>query len=500
MRIKKGILNTLFALLYEGVALACGLILPRLILSTFGSSYNGIINSLNQFLNCIVLLRAGVAGVTKAALYKPLENKDTVEISRILKATEKFMRRIALIFLVFVLLMACAYPYFVSDEFEYLFSATLILIMGITTFVGYYYGLTYQMLLQADQNQRIIFIVQIITTILNTVVATFLIKVGAGIHLVKLGSAIVLVLNPICINIYVRKKYHLITNVEPNNDVIKQRWDAFAHQVAVFVTTNTDVIILTLLSNIKEVSVYTVYYLVINGLTKLFKNCISGIDAAFGNMMAKREVKLMETNFKLFELVVFSLATIIFIITGIMLVPFVMIYTSGVVDVNYRREAFSLIIVLAAFFGCVRMPYQQVVEAAGHYKQTKNGAFFEAGMNIVVSLLCVWRFGLIGVAFGTLAATIFRTIQYSVYLSKNIIKRSNWYLVKHIVVSAGIAILSLMVYRIIPIKEATNYFVWMQNSIIVAMISILCTCIANICFFSKESKLLIKKFKGILRK
>ena len=65
-------MNMMASIGYEMVAVICGLILPRLILSTFGSSYNGITSSITQFLSCVTLLRAGIGGVTRASLYKPL--------------------------------------------------------------------------------------------------------------------------------------------------------------------------------------------------------------------------------------------------------------------------------------------------------------------------------------------------------------------------------------------------------------------------------------------
>ena len=72
MRTKKAVINTMTSIMAEVVSIICGLILPRLILGAFGSSYNGITSSITQFLSCIVLLRAGVGSVTRAALYVDL--------------------------------------------------------------------------------------------------------------------------------------------------------------------------------------------------------------------------------------------------------------------------------------------------------------------------------------------------------------------------------------------------------------------------------------------
>ena len=157
----------------------------------------------------------------------------------------------------------------VLDEFDYWFSFSLVIILGISTVAQNYFGITYQMLIQADQRQYIYSILTIATTILNTIVAAILILSGATIHVVKLGSAIVFIINPIILNLYVRKKYHINKNVAVNNTAISQRWDAFAQQVAAFVNNNTDVIVLTMFANIREVSVYTVYYMVANGLRRI---------------------------------------------------------------------------------------------------------------------------------------------------------------------------------------------------------------------------------------
>ena len=54
MRGKKTIINTIMSLAEELVAVICAFILPRLILSNFGSAYNGLATSISQFLTFAV--------------------------------------------------------------------------------------------------------------------------------------------------------------------------------------------------------------------------------------------------------------------------------------------------------------------------------------------------------------------------------------------------------------------------------------------------------------
>ena len=52
-RIKKASYNLAWLTIYEITVFICNLILPRLIISTYGSAYNGLISSVTQFLNFV---------------------------------------------------------------------------------------------------------------------------------------------------------------------------------------------------------------------------------------------------------------------------------------------------------------------------------------------------------------------------------------------------------------------------------------------------------------
>lgn len=423
MRKTKVIGNLSSALLLQIVALICGFILPRLILVSFGSAYNGIINSVNQFLSCVTLLRAGVGGVTRAALYKPLNDNDMIRVAEIVKATEIFMQKVAIIFTCFLLVFASIYPIWVSDEFSWAFTFTLILAIGFSTVVQYFFGITYSFLLQADQKLYIYNCLQIVTYILNTGITVVLINNGFELRIVKLASSLVFCITPLFIYSYVHRKYRMPKGIKPDSACIAQRWDAFAHQVAAFVHNNTDLMVLTILSTLYQISVYSVYYLVVNGIRKLIDTCSGSIEALFGSMLANKENSSIKLRIQLYEWILHLIAGILFGATAFLIVPFVSVYTRSVVDVNYVNPIFGCVICLAEFMACIRLPYQNLTEAAGHFKQTKRDAITEAVLNILISILLVRHWGITGVAIGTLIAMTYRTIKFAAYASRTFINR-----------------------------------------------------------------------------
>lgn len=87
-RRKKLYLNTITALLNQIIALVCGFILPRYILSYFGSEVNGLVTSMTRFLSVITFLELGIGPVIQSNLYKPLADNDIDMISKIVVSAD----------------------------------------------------------------------------------------------------------------------------------------------------------------------------------------------------------------------------------------------------------------------------------------------------------------------------------------------------------------------------------------------------------------------------
>ena len=497
---KKAVLNSVTALCQEFVAVICGFILPRLILRSYGSTYNGLTTSITQFLSCAVLLRAGIGGATRAALYKPLASNDQDRINAIMSATNVFMKKIARILLILIAVFSCVYPLFFIKEFDWFFSFSLFLIIGLSTFAESLFGITYIMLLQADQRLYMASVVRSLVYILSTGISALLIISGAGIHLVKLGGALAFCIYPVFLNIYVRRKYKLDLCVAPDNNSISQRWDAFWHQVANFVMNNTDTAILTIFTNSISVSVYSVYNLVINGLKKLIMTFTNGLEGAFGNMIASESQEVVETNFYLINYLMFSIATIVDTCSILLILPFVSIYTRGVTDAEYIQPIFAIIIIAAHYFNCIRQPYQLIVQAAGHYTQTKRGSIIEPIINISLSVVFVIKYGLVGVAVGTLVATLFRTVQYAVYVSNHLVKGAVRDLLFRLLLSICEILIIIFAAKAIPFGDVSSYWTWIVSGVVYLGVSVLVVAVFSSVFYRTELKLFIRKLKGVFRK
>ena len=494
---RKATLNTAFGFIEELVSLIAAFVMPRLILATFGSKYNGLATSISQFLACAVLLRAGIGGATRAALYKPLAEHDQARFNSIVRATDLFMKRIGLILLGAIILFSTLYPLLVRNEFGWLFTASLFLIIGLHTFAESFFGITYLIVLQADQRLWVVTAFRCVCILLRTGIGAALILSGFSLHVIKASTAVIYVLYPLLLGVYVRRRYKIDLSVKPDFSAIAQRWDAFWHQTSLFIMNNTDVVVLTVFTSMLEVSVYSVYTLVFHGIQKTVASFTNGLEGAFGNMLARKEYALFGKNFAIVENMLYGLATAICTACALIIFDFVRLYTRGITDVAYIRPDFAYVALASQFFNAVRIPYQMAVQAAGHYKQTKWGAIVEPIVNIVLSILFVIRFGLVGVAVGTLAATVFRTWQYSVYMGKHILPR-NWMVVPfRLGVSAVEAAASIFLVRHLHLPVAETYAGWFLNSLVVGIVCLAVVCAGSLLAFRQESLGLVKKCRAV---
>ena len=497
---KKAAYNSIASLFAETVAIICGLVIPRLILKSFGSSYNGFIQSVAQFLSVVTLLRAGVGGATRAALYKALAKKDTYKTSAIIKATELFMRKVALIFVAFTLLFSCIYPLLVKNDFDWLFSASLVLIISLSTFVEYYFGITYSILIQADQRQYIISILGAVTTIINTILSLLLINNGFGIHIVKLGSALAYCFTPIFLYFYAHRYYCIDKNVAPDFSSIDQRWDALFHQLAGFIYSNTDIMLITIFSDLKEVSVYTTYCLVSNGLKKLMLTVTNGVEAAFGDMIAKDDQNILISNVRVYETLLHGIVCVLYGSALVLITPFIRIYTKGVIDAEYSRVAFGCFLIITETVHLLRQPYHSLAEASGHYKQTKHIAIIQVILNLGVSIILINSLGIVGVIIGTLVSDWYGGIAYRVYVQKHIIHeiKTRDYVKRYCVTALNILCIYLL-SLLYPRNQLNSFKEWIMFAVTITVIATLVTVACELCFYKDESFNLRFKIKAIVR-
>ena len=487
--------NTIASISLQIITIISGFIIPRLLLKTFGSEVNGLVSSLNQFLNYITLIEGVVTGVILASLYKPINDKNITRLNSIIVATNNFFRKIAIAFVIYTILLSVLYPIIVKTNFPFEYVCTLTLILSINLFMQYFFSLTWKTLLKADKKVYYTSLVQILCIILNTISIAVLIKIWPNIHAIKLGTALIYMLQPLLFNIYVNKHYKIDKKADPDKKALSQRWDGFGINIAGFIHNNTDAVVLTLFTDLKSVSIYSVYYLVTSGLKRLIQSISEGITPTLGHAYASKDKERLNNVFDLYEFVIFIATFIFFTAGGLLITPFIQIYTNGINDANYYQLSLGWLLILSEMSFCIKEPHVNMAYSANKFKEISKYAYIEAILNIVLSIILVRKLGVIGVAIGTLIAMTFRTIIHIVYLKKHILYRNIWKTVSKLLVFGTASIICIIISTLFFRFENINVVSWIVLAIKnVIVIGIVYVCVVLI-FYRKKIRDLLKNMK-----
>ena len=319
---------------------------------------------------------------------------------------------------------------------------------------------------------------------------------GGSIQMVKLMTSLIYLLRPIALRIYVNRHYSIDRKIKYDGEPIKQKWNGMAQHIAAVVLDGTDTIVLTLFSTLSNVSIYSVYHMVVYNVKNLFLSLTNGMKALMGELWAKKENEKLKLFFRKVQWVLHTGTVYIFGCCALLILPFVQVYTNGITDADYYQPLFACLITAANAVHCLRLPYNIVILAAGDYKNTQSCYIIATILNIVISVVTVFFWGLIGVAIGTLVAMAYQTIWMAVYNSKHLIKGEIKSFIKQIIIDTVTVALMWAATMWIDLISI-SYLSWFIMALEVAGISFAVVAAINLIFYRNE---IIDISKFILRK
>lgn len=429
------IINIVSSLTLQIFTFISGLIIPRIILVYFGSEVNGLITSLNQFLSFISLVEGGLGSIVLASLYKPIQKNDNKEIASVLYTANQFYFQVAIVFITYSVIITLLYPYIANTNFDAKYIGLMSGILCLNMIVQYYLSISNRLYLEASKRGYIVYNTQSILIVITTFGTALLVRFVPNIFALKFYRVLVYSLQPIIFN-YFTSKYISRAKCEfENKDLKEKRWSGLGQNIAFFIHSNTDVAVLTIFSSLTSVSIYSVYSMIVVGLRTVVITIKNGFNPVLGEALAKNDKDQLTRQFNIFEFIMDNVSIVVFGCTARLIVPFVSLYTQGIQDADYKQPIFALILVLSELIFCMREPHLSLDYDAGKFKETQFGAYGEAIINLISSVILVNKFGIIGVAIGTLIAVIFRTIYHVYYNKKNVINRDIILFLKRVLVA-----------------------------------------------------------------
>ena len=501
-RTEKFFKNSITTALYQIVVMIAGFITPRIMLSYYGSEINGLVTSVSQFISYFNLVEAGLASAAAYALYKPLAEKDNGEISAIVSASRRFYNISGGLFFALTIILSLIYPIFVKpDALSPTLVALLVLVIGASGALEFLTMSRYRVLLSADQRTYILSLATIAAVVINTAVIAVLSSFGANIVLVRLVALSSVFLRSGILMLYVKKNYKSVDYyAKPNNKALSKRWDALILQILGTIQVGAPVVIATACCSLELVSVYTVFYMVINGINGILSIFQSGLAAAFGEVIAKDEKETLKQSFTDFEYTYHILVSVIYSITGIMLISFVKIYTAGINDANYNVPIFGFLFVLSGILYNIKTPQSMLINSAGLYKETRVQTIIQGAIMVVGGFTLAPFWGLEGIIIASCLSNLYRCIDLCFFIPKIVtgLPKSNS-LISLLITTLTAVLLILSFGKIFEI-QAENYIEWVLWAVFAGVYSLVGTVLVFALYSPKGMKRVLERVLRFIKR
>lgn len=423
-RTRKFMYNSFSTAIYQIVVMIVGIITPRILLSVYGSEVNGLISSINQFITYFSLVEAGIAGAAVYALYKPLAENDEKEINSIVSASKKFYMQAGYIFTLLIVVMAFIYPFFITTSMLTKYAVgILVVVLGAKGFLEFFTLAKYRVLLTADQKTYVVSNASTIYVLLQMIIVVILAKMKCNVVVVYGVSIFALLARSFILMIYVKKKYKYIDYKEkPKTEALNKRWDALFLQILQTVQVGAPTIIATIFTTLKDVSIYSIFNMVLTGINGVLGIFTSGLSASFGDVIVRNEKDNLKKVYKEFEYIYYLLIGLIYAVSFVMIMSFIRIYTNDINDANYNQPIIGFLFVLNGLLSNIKTPQGTLVISAGLYKETRWRTLMQALIIIIFGVILAPNLGIIGILISLCLSNLYRDIDLLLFIPKYVTK------------------------------------------------------------------------------
>ena len=404
--------------------LLIGFLVPRIIITHYGSDTNGLTNTITQVFTYMALLEAGIGQATQNALYPFISKNDHEEMSVVMSASRRYYRRVSFLYALLVVLMAISLPFILKTKVGFWTIFFYTFFEGLTSLITFYYTACWNYFLAANGKTYITNSINLFTKILMYLVKIFLALAGWNIALIQVGYFITSLIQLCIYYKYMKSHYSWIDySAAPKDYKLKDRNAYVLTEIASAIFSSTDMIVLSAFVSTALSSVYSTYNMVYIALQTLLDSIYTSVKYKLGYSY-QEGINKYKIVHDLYNSIFLGSTTFLVCVAYWLIIPFIKLYTKGVTDINYVYIWAPLCFSLVQMFSKCRSIGGTLTGIAGYAKPVGKVSMIEAFLNIVFSLIFVHSFGIYGVLIATVCALPVKIFYVNYVSDIKVIKRS----------------------------------------------------------------------------
>lgn len=409
-RVKKTLLNARVNFIFYFLTLCLTFFSRKIFLDCLGADFVGLTGTLQNILGYLNLAELGIGAAIAFNLYKPIQQNNREQINELVSLFGYYYRNIGLIVLSGAIVLSLFFPLiFKNSDFSFGVIYLAFYAFLISSLIGYFinYRAT---LLSADQRNYVVSAYLKSASLIKTIIQLFIAYHYSNYYAWIAIELIFGVIGTIVLNYKIDKTYPwLKTSVKlgkqqapkyPN--ILKSTKQIFIHKIKDFLLSQSDQLFIFAFVSLKMVAYYGNYVVIMSRLTTFFDTILSSVGASVGNLVAENNKEKMMSVF-------WELMTIRYFVAGIvcfsiyhLITPFITLWLGA----EYILSQSILILLLVnLFIAITRGTVDNFNFAYGHYGDVW-AAWVEGIINVSVTLVCGYKWGISGILLGKTASLI----------------------------------------------------------------------------------------------
>jgi O-antigen/teichoic acid export membrane protein len=440
---------------------------------------NGLISTIEQFIQYFNLLDGGIAVAAAISLYEPIYRNDIKKINGIISALRKFYIKAGILFSIVNIILAFTLPFFLKDQLEELTVFSLTIILGLSSLYTFFIAGKYNVLFIADGKSYIKNNILAFTRILSLIMQYIVIYLNGSIVDVKFLGSIAVIIGFIPLFIYFKMFYpNVYFRAIPDIQSLSKKWDALIIQVSMLARKSAPIIIITMFFLLENTSVFSVYAMIFQTGNSLLEMLSQSITANFGNIIVSGDNYKLKKFYNYCEFILYTFTGVISICFLLLTIPFVKLYTKGITGINYCVPVIVYSFIISEALQNFAFTPRTVIAASGEMRCLRNSAVVETLSSIIIGIVGVKLFGMPGVLLGTIVGNLYRYCIVLLFSLKKIVilnvKSELFKRIRYIIVILIAIALSFIVHI-----NINNYYQWIVYAITIFSVSTLIIFIGN---------------------
>lgn len=480
-RIENSVKNSLLGVIVQVSNILLGLIVRTVFIHCLNVEYLGVNGLFSNILTILSLAEMGVGEAVVYNMYKPIANKDYVQIAKLMNLYQQAYRAIGGIVAVVGLCIIPFLNFIIKDQPD-IENLTLIYILFLVNTVFSYFFAYKRSIFSADQQERVLHAFKLAFYVLRSILQIAILFLTRNFILYLIIQIICTGLENIFISVYANKKYpfliqyrnqHLETS--ETKTIFNNIKALFTYKIGSTILNGTDNIIISAFDGVVSVGLLSNYTLITGSVQMLISQITSSLTGSIGNFIAKEDSSRHEEMFDKINFLSFLIYGFAFIMLMAAINPFIILWAGE----SYCLDYFTVLVLCLNIYILGMMNTTWTFRSTmGLFMYGKWRPLFSAVVNVVVSIFLANYFGLVGVLLGTTITRLTTNLWYDPYIVYKYgfqKKAYNFYrkwLIYLIVIFADIGIL-FIVYQIEGVNPFFNLVLNIVIGCIVFMASVL---------------------------